>query len=1020
MSLRLAFIVAFGAICSVGGRVPAHTCVHDEYIEHTPHQPSYIQSYADPVHIYGRGAQAVNFNTITANYQGLRVKAVYQDIQSAGTGMSSGKVDFLQNTLMPAVVAEWARILMVDRVTGPLYAARRCNSRYNADKCAEYDDTTYCGASSGDDVIIPFPASYFGAHKFYSSSNDAVGTTLAAGAGVSDADFVIFVTARHVVGQCIAQGAIGGTLAYALTCQRDQLDRPTFGRVNFCPYAIADSESERADDYAGLFALAMHEIAHALGFSSDSWPRFRRWDESRTPWNTRGIWNEPNSTTSFTCGGTSYSNVAVPDTGVVAYIGERGMSQCTAAQSGVDTSNCVHKFVGERVRQAAREHFGCDTLNGAELENHLTTPCSFQGSHWEQRIFNTELMGSFTMHTSLLSAVTLAMFEESGWYKAKYDGAQVLPVAWRAGLDWGFKQGCAFAVGKCLSAAGVSTGTPAHFSRTAVTEACTVDRRARGVAQVSAYASGQQAWYKYVSGDTQGGRSSMDYCPYVQAFSIGVCESPNGGAASANANDRVYGVSYGASRACFETTLLRKDFTGSSPPTGCFKYACTGSSRGAYTLTITAVTTSNTASVPLEVPYTCTSAQTGQQMTTAHYAGAITCPDVDAFCTPAAPLVPSYVAQPTVTATSSAVATPTTTGTATATSTTGSSMSPTRSAAPTSSATGSATATGTTSASAAAPTVAVPVLVRAVLRVRGIGAASISTSSAQNAVSTAVRNGLAAVLGLLAERITILSLTSTSSSARVLQSGTSSLLVTWQATSDGSAQASALFALVEQRLNSSATSNPAAAALTTMLSNVAAAAGVQASALSLSVEAGSLTVGASASPSPGSGSTASNAGLIVGAAIGGTLVILVIIGILVCKCVLGGGGKAGGAGPVTSQPPTLQKAPGASSIVPLHHNPAVPVPLPPLQGMPGQGYGHPQAAPGYGYGQPQPMPGQGYGYGQPQPQAAPGYGYGYGQPQAQPPQAYPYGQQPQGAGQPGWYGAQVEPRAAFAPMGSKA
>ena len=62
---------------------------------------------------------------------------------------------------------------------------------------------------------------------------------------------------------------------------------------------------------------------------------------------------------------------------------------------------------------AARAHFGCDDLAGAELENHLTTPCGPMGSHWEQRVLDTELMSSWMQHTGIVSALTLALHEDS-------------------------------------------------------------------------------------------------------------------------------------------------------------------------------------------------------------------------------------------------------------------------------------------------------------------------------------------------------------------------------------------------------------------------------------------------------------------------------------------------------------------------------------------------------------------------------------------------------------------------------
>merc|ERR1719384_759100 len=82
---------------------------------------------------------------------------------------------------------------------------------------------------------------------------------------------------------------------------------------------------------------------------------------------------------------------------------------------------CVIKMVTPKVREKAQEFFGCDWLPGAELENQPTSGCVIIGSHWEGRVFMGELMtsGQFADYI-FLSEVTLAVFEDSGWYLPDY------------------------------------------------------------------------------------------------------------------------------------------------------------------------------------------------------------------------------------------------------------------------------------------------------------------------------------------------------------------------------------------------------------------------------------------------------------------------------------------------------------------------------------------------------------------------------------------------------------------------
>ena len=134
-----------------------------------------------------------------------------------------------------------------------------------------------------------------------------------------------------------------------------------------------------------------------------------------------------------------------------------------------------------QVREMSRDFFDCDSLQGAELENQPTAPCNFFGSHWESRILLDALMAGFTSHNAFLTPMTLALFEDSGWYRANYSMATLV----QPNVSWGFQQGCDFALNKCVApkAAPVSTGTPAHFCAgvTATTDPqqaseCTLDR----------------------------------------------------------------------------------------------------------------------------------------------------------------------------------------------------------------------------------------------------------------------------------------------------------------------------------------------------------------------------------------------------------------------------------------------------------------------------------------------------------------------------------------------------------------
>ena len=63
----------------------------------------------------------------------------------------------------------------------------------------------------------------------------------------------------------------GSTLAWASTCRSDTHGRPVAGHANFGPNRISTEPA----DLAKQVATAIHEIAHALGFSQGKFADFR-------------------------------------------------------------------------------------------------------------------------------------------------------------------------------------------------------------------------------------------------------------------------------------------------------------------------------------------------------------------------------------------------------------------------------------------------------------------------------------------------------------------------------------------------------------------------------------------------------------------------------------------------------------------------------------------------------------------------------------------------------------------------
>ena len=295
----------------------------------------------------------------SSSWQPIRISLDYS--AGATTGQSQQLQTFLTDTLLPDAVAWIRSALSVVPVAGVLRHARFCGEVFSDGTCASEGSAPTCGvSSSGADYTVP--TSLLDSLQTCTCPNSAGCTaspecsTAAAGAGVADSDFVLFVSMVSTA------SCSGSTLAYAATCHRDQNDRPIFGYVNFCPSRL----SAAAADWEAQRGTAIHELLHALGFSSGSWPLFRDADGTpRTPRSANGL----PARVSATCyDGVTYSNIMQVASSTLEVASERGTT--------------VTRLVTPRVTAVARDVFGCSTLSGAELENQPTSASTCYGSHW--------------------------------------------------------------------------------------------------------------------------------------------------------------------------------------------------------------------------------------------------------------------------------------------------------------------------------------------------------------------------------------------------------------------------------------------------------------------------------------------------------------------------------------------------------------------------------------------------------------------------------------------------------------
>jgi hypothetical protein len=219
-----------------------------------------------------------------------------------------------------------------------------------------------------------------------------------------------------------------------------------------------------------LLSVTIHELAHALAFNP----------------NLFSSWVKPN--------GVNYNINEVYSVATV-----RGKEVVT--------------LITPRVQAAARSHFNCSTLNGVELES--SGGPGTAGAHWEKRIMYNEFMtGDTGKQDVVYSKITLALFEDSGWYKPNYD--------YTTALIYGKSQGCDFITTKC-----VVNSVPqfdVFCNNSTQQPACDFQHLSKGTCNLADMVEPIPSEYQYFGTTTRGGTDLMiDYCPVVKAYSYGNC-----------------------------------------------------------------------------------------------------------------------------------------------------------------------------------------------------------------------------------------------------------------------------------------------------------------------------------------------------------------------------------------------------------------------------------------------------------------------------------------------------------------
>ncbi|KAK4308425.1 hypothetical protein Pmani_019873 [Petrolisthes manimaculis] len=433
--------------------------------------------------------------------QPLRISLYYDE---SVYGLSPEKYDLIHDHVMPTAVAYWEEALMVRRTESVIRLNRRCEKNqvflikgephpFCKSRC---EPVTMCGE-------VQVPEQHLHACRVCNSVGENCRVDKEeTGSGIPGADFVFYISALETE-RCRR----GYTVAYAAHCQQESaLDRPIAGHANLCPAAI----STKAQELETLVSTVKHEILHALGFSISLYAFYR--DDDGNPLTERAENGKP------------VLNQALQARQWSDRVIRRVVRPRWGVREGV-TLKEINMVVTPRVTEEVRKHFSCNELEGAELEDqgHEGTALT----HWEKRVFENEAMTGTHTQNPAYSRITLALMEDTGWYRANYHMAQP--------LKWGRHLGCSFAMTSCKDYMDEQTrkGQSIHpycnkVKRDPLETDCTEDRSSVALCNLIEHKNQLPSHYQnfiaipHVShhrvGFYGGSVALADYCPYIQEF----------------------------------------------------------------------------------------------------------------------------------------------------------------------------------------------------------------------------------------------------------------------------------------------------------------------------------------------------------------------------------------------------------------------------------------------------------------------------------------------------------------------
>ena len=247
----------------------------------------------------------------------------------------------------------------------------------------------------------------------------------------------------------------------------------------------------------------------------------------------------------------------------------------------------------------ARQAFACQSLFGVELEEYLQTGFS---SSWDSRIMFGDLMASSIQQDTILSTVTLALLQDSGWYQVDYSYSQ-MPI-------FGRSSGCNYIDIKCVQN-GLSSD-PNLWCTNVGEMACDSYANSKATCNIVTWTSIPSAFQYFTSSNLGGGDPYTDFCPYNKPFPSGHCKGSQIGSIYDSRTSEVFS----AKSKCFRSTLIKSPDTFQNVYAACYEILSCDS------VSATVKIADNIISCPFA----------GATVSVPGYSGVIYCPNSDVLC----------------------------------------------------------------------------------------------------------------------------------------------------------------------------------------------------------------------------------------------------------------------------------------------------------------------------------------------------------------------------------------------------